>query len=81
MSNRAEFRLIDLLPQTPDRVAALRVSGISIDSRRVQPGDLFMARSGVSHRGVDFIDDAIARGAVAVLADSGEIAADAAEAF
>ncbi len=45
------------------------IQGISIDSRRVRPGDLFVARKGESVDGHDFIQDAIARGAVAVAGD------------
>lgn len=51
-------------------VAQCLVSGIATDSRRVQPGDLFVAKDGVAHRGVDFLADAIARGAVAAVVGS-----------
>lgn len=58
------------------------VTGISIDSRKVEPGDLFVALTGdpgprfnPSHRsdrdGHDFIDAALANGAVGVLAHDG----------
>src|SRR5512146_2768456 len=45
------------------------IGGIAIDSRKVQPGDLFVARKGASADGHDFIADAIARGAAAVAGD------------
>ena len=48
--------------------AAVRFRGIKHDSRRIEPGDLFAAVSGVRH-GTEFAPDAIARGAVAVLSD------------
>jgi UDP-N-acetylmuramoyl-L-alanyl-D-glutamate--2,6-diaminopimelate ligase len=48
--------------------AAVRFRGIKHDSRRIEPGDLFAAVSGVRH-GTEFVADAIARGAVAVLSD------------
>ncbi len=37
------------------------------DSRQVRPGDLFVARSGTRHRGESFIQEALDRGAAAVL--------------
>jgi UDP-N-acetylmuramoyl-L-alanyl-D-glutamate--2,6-diaminopimelate ligase len=43
------------------------VSGICVDSRQVQPGDLFVAIVGRTHDGHQFIADAIARGAAAIL--------------
>lgn len=43
------------------------VSGIAHDSRRVQPGDLFVAWQGEQHDGLDYLAQARQRGAVAVL--------------
>ena len=48
---------------------AVRVRGVRHDSRRVEPGDLFVALVGERQYGADFAPEAIARGAVAVLAD------------
>jgi UDP-N-acetylmuramoyl-tripeptide--D-alanyl-D-alanine ligase len=42
---------------------ATRVTGLEIDSRRIRPGDLFVAVRG----GVAFVDDALDRGAAAAL--------------
>jgi UDP-N-acetylmuramoyl-L-alanyl-D-glutamate--2,6-diaminopimelate ligase len=42
--------------------------GISEDSRIVEAGHLFVARSGFDHDGADHIEDAIGRGAIAILA-------------
>ena len=47
------------------------ITGITSDSRSVEPGYLFAAVPGLSVDGRDFIDDALARGAHAVLAPSG----------
>lgn len=47
------------------------VSGVEYDSRRVQPGCVFVAMHGESSDGNRFIDQAIAAGAVAVVTDSG----------
>ncbi len=49
--------------------ATQRVSGVQHDSRQVVDGDLFVAVAGQSHDGARFVDDALARGAVAVMAE------------
>jgi UDP-N-acetylmuramoyl-L-alanyl-D-glutamate--2,6-diaminopimelate ligase len=46
------------------------IRGIAYDSRRVQPGFVFVAMQGESSDGNRFIDQAIAAGAAAVLTDS-----------
>src|SRR5262249_45374891 len=45
------------------------ISGIAIDSRRVEPGDLFVALAGEKTDGMRFVADALARGAAAFLSD------------
>lgn len=50
-------------------IAALEVSGLALDSRVVEPGDLFFALAGSKTDGARFIDAAIAAGAVAVVGD------------
>ncbi len=45
------------------------VSGISANSKFVAPGDLFVAKKGLSHDGAEFIPDAVAAGAMAILSD------------
>lgn len=47
------------------------VSGVVIDSRRVEPGFLFVALRGDRFDGHDYLEEAIARGAVAVVAEAG----------
>ena len=49
--------------------AATRVSGIASDSRLVAPGDLYVALPGLSRHGAEFVPQALAAGAVAVLTD------------
>ncbi|HEX8324274.1 MAG TPA: UDP-N-acetylmuramoyl-L-alanyl-D-glutamate--2,6-diaminopimelate ligase [Tepidisphaeraceae bacterium] len=49
-------------------VADAEISGVQDDSRLVQPGDLFVARPGTSTDGNRFVQDAVARGAAAVIA-------------
>ncbi|OGI56337.1 MAG: UDP-N-acetylmuramoyl-L-alanyl-D-glutamate--2,6-diaminopimelate ligase [Candidatus Muproteobacteria bacterium RIFCSPHIGHO2_12_FULL_60_33] len=48
-------------------VANREVRGLQTDSRRVQPGDLFLAAPGMVADGRDFIGDAVASGACAVV--------------
>lgn len=45
------------------------ITGITVDSRRVEPGNLFVAVRGVERDGHEFIADAVARGAIAVMAE------------
>ncbi|EME23070.1 UDP-N-acetylmuramoyl-L-alanyl-D-glutamate--2,6-diaminopimelate ligase [Rhodococcus triatomae] len=45
------------------------VTGICQDSRRVQPGDLYVALPGRRHHGAQFTAEAVSRGAVAMLSD------------
>lgn len=45
------------------------VSGLCLDSRRVQPGDLFVALSGAAEHGMKFVYQARDKGAVAVVHD------------
>lgn len=46
------------------------VRGLEYDSRKVKPGDVFVAMKGESSDGNQFIDQAIAAGAVAIVTDS-----------
>ena len=57
-----------------EQLAALGVqpSGVADDSRQVRPGDLFIAYPGDLADGRQFIGDAIARGACAVLWQAGD---------
>lgn len=62
--------LIDGLPiQLVSGSADVDVRAVVEDSRQVSDGSLFVARSGLVHDGQGFIADAVAAGAVAVLAD------------
>ena len=49
--------------------ATVRVRGVRHDSRRCEPGDLFLAVAGAQSDGAQFVADAVARGATAVLAE------------
>jgi UDP-N-acetylmuramoyl-L-alanyl-D-glutamate--2,6-diaminopimelate ligase len=47
----------------------VQVSGVSLSAQEVEPGDLFVAIQGAKHHGLDFLDQAVQQGAVAVLSD------------
>ncbi|PWE17876.1 UDP-N-acetylmuramoyl-L-alanyl-D-glutamate--2,6-diaminopimelate ligase [Marinicauda salina] len=55
----------------PAEAATLAVTGLALDSRKVTPGCLFAALPGLRTDGREFIPDAEAAGAVAVLAPPG----------
>ncbi|MGD9144781.1 MAG: Mur ligase domain-containing protein, partial [Anaerolineae bacterium] len=62
--------LVAALPRARVRGQAdIKVEAITNDSRRVVPGSLFVAYRGVSADGHDFVPQAVARGAVAVVAE------------
>jgi UDP-N-acetylmuramoyl-L-alanyl-D-glutamate--2,6-diaminopimelate ligase len=56
--------------------AGVEVRGVSCDSRTVEPGDLFVALAGATTNGARFVADALARGAVAVVAADVETVAE-----
>jgi UDP-N-acetylmuramoyl-L-alanyl-D-glutamate--2,6-diaminopimelate ligase len=53
----------------PAQVLDIPISGIAIDHRKVEAGSLFIARRGESVDGHKFIDNAVERGAAAVVGD------------
>ncbi len=68
---RAEDLLVGDAPVsdgTPAQVdaGALAIVAVRDDSRRVEPGDLFIAVRGIRADGHDYVADSIARGAIAV---------------
>ncbi|MBS43161.1 MAG: UDP-N-acetylmuramoyl-L-alanyl-D-glutamate--2,6-diaminopimelate ligase [Nocardioides sp.] len=58
--------LSTLLDGAPD----VAVTGVTLSSQRVQPGDLYAALPGSRAHGADYAGDAVAAGAVAVLTDA-----------
>ena len=54
-------------------VSTTEVTGIAIDSRKVEPGNLFLAYRGTNRNGLDYIDNAINEGAAAIVIDEAEI--------
>jgi UDP-N-acetylmuramoyl-L-alanyl-D-glutamate--2,6-diaminopimelate ligase len=57
--------LLDGIAEAP----AVAIAGMTLDSRTVTAGDLFVARRGSAAHGIEFADVALSRGAVAVLCD------------
>jgi UDP-N-acetylmuramoyl-L-alanyl-D-glutamate--2,6-diaminopimelate ligase len=66
------MKLRDLVPQPATfdaRAGALDITGIAVDSRAVKPGHLFVALPGTKVDGLIFLPQALAAGAVAVMAE------------
>lgn len=53
---------------------AVEISGVSSDSRKIKPGMLFVALSGAQVDGEDFVEDALRRGASAIVSARSEAA-------
>lgn len=66
LSVRSLVRLLNTVEPVEDLPDA---TGIAFDSRRVRPGDAFFALPGESGHGIDFADDAVARGAALIVSD------------
>lgn len=72
-SGRATFALDEVLAATGGELVRLgdrtRFDGVATDSRRLRPGELFVALRGDAHDGHDFLSDAVARGAGAAVVE------------
>ncbi|MDR1940657.1 MAG: UDP-N-acetylmuramoyl-L-alanyl-D-glutamate--2,6-diaminopimelate ligase [Clostridiales bacterium] len=64
---------IDVIAMTADRLQS--VGGVAADSKRVRPNDLFVAIRGGAADGNDYIGEAAAKGAAAVVSDDAKKAA------
>ena len=62
------MRLGQLLPDLDGVAAEQTVTGFAIDHRKIATGTVFGAFQGAAFNGEDFIDDAVASGAIAVVA-------------
>ncbi len=75
--NQCAFTLGEIARATggviaPSASAALTVRGVSIDSRTIEPGALFVPLRGAARDGHEFVEAAMRRGAAAVLLARGE---------
>jgi UDP-N-acetylmuramoyl-L-alanyl-D-glutamate--2,6-diaminopimelate ligase len=68
-------RLGALLPEAAGPSADVMVTGITLDSRSVAPGDLYAALPGRATHGARFAGDAVRAGAAAVITDAAGAAA------
>jgi UDP-N-acetylmuramoyl-tripeptide--D-alanyl-D-alanine ligase len=66
-------QLIDVLNATPlhvsEQVRSHTTTGLTTDTRAIQPGELFLALRGESFDGHRFVEQAIAAGAIAAIVD------------
>ena len=65
-------RLQDVLPPTlrhPPDDHGLAITGVSLDSRGIRPGDLYAALPGHHTHGAHYVSSAVSAGAVAILTD------------
>jgi len=56
----------------PQKLASKEVTGVTTDSRLVEPGDIFVALKGSNYDARLFAEDAVKKGAVAVVTDANE---------
>ncbi len=61
--------LLQDIGQVPSQAIDLSIKGLALDSRYIQPGDLFFACQGNHNDGRKFINEAIKKGALAVLTE------------
>jgi len=66
-----------LLEALPDKTVLghlpAEIRGVAYDSRKVEPGEMFVAISGLKQDGRRFVEDALARGAVAVVLEGSDL--------
>ncbi len=63
-------RLVDLTSRKlPESLAEVTIRDLALDSRKIEGGELFLALQGARLDGRQFIDQAVANGAAAVLAE------------
>jgi UDP-N-acetylmuramoyl-L-alanyl-D-glutamate--2,6-diaminopimelate ligase len=62
------MRLNEVMPDAPAEARELDVTGLAYDTRQVAPGTLFFCVPGFTRDGHEFAPEAIARGAVALVA-------------
>ena len=71
--NKSLFHLVEDLIKPHISYKDINISGIKTDSKKVLPGDLFVAVPGNNFDGHDFINQAISNGASAVITNGRDI--------
>lgn len=66
-----------IIPEQKNNLSEISVSGLAIDSRKVKAGDIFFAYAGEKEDGNNYINAAIANGAIAILSDNAAKSAQA----
>lgn len=70
------MKLKTLLKQVPLKLyrgsKEVEITGLCLHSKRVAPGNLFIAKKGTATDGAKFIDEAVTSGAAAILAEAGD---------
>jgi len=61
------LRLAELLPDVAAVPASLEITGLVLDSREIEPGNAFVAIAGFGAHGLNFVGQARAAGAAAIL--------------
>lgn len=61
------MKLSSLINTPNSKTTDLELAGLTLDSRLVKPGYAFIALKGERHHGLDFAEQAIAKGAVAII--------------
>ena len=74
--NNSLFSLVEDLVKVEKSYKEINISGIKTDSKKVLPGDLFIAVNGNNFDGHDFIDQAINNGARAVITNGRDMNID-----
>ncbi len=62
------MKLGQLVSDLHDAAAEITVTGFAIDHRKIAPGTIFGAFQGTAFNGEDFIEEAVAAGAIAIVA-------------
>jgi UDP-N-acetylmuramoyl-L-alanyl-D-glutamate--2,6-diaminopimelate ligase len=64
------MNLNELLIDIIDTQIDVEIQGLCLNAANIQAGDVFVALQGQSTHGIDYVDQAIENGCIAVLVDS-----------
>ncbi|HBA83519.1 MAG TPA: UDP-N-acetylmuramoyl-L-alanyl-D-glutamate--2,6-diaminopimelate ligase [Verrucomicrobia bacterium] len=66
---RLDTLIKKIQPETVKGSKSVEIEGLAYDSRQVRPGFLFVALHGQNREGAEFLDDAVHRGAAAIVSE------------